>query len=225
MKAARYTRHKAKDKIIAALEVTMKRRMNGIAGIVDADYWLITEADELSTENLLYDDCCPDMESVLLNSPTLKKVLRNNLYNYGVEQVHELAEKVTKEAQRFAMQFGYFRLLNHLKDYGLRCNAICFEDVINSDSLELDHELIASRLTGGKPGLTGEDLLQQIDKLREQYPPDNPQLCRGKDIVAILAHLLPKRFKAEFGEDLPGDTKAALKKQGAVHSFALCLRF
>ena len=199
-----------KDKIIAALQVSRKRGLRGVAGIVDADYWLITEADELRTENLLYDDCCPDMESIQLCSPALRKVFRNNLYNYEVEQVHELAEKVTGEAQRLAVDFGYFRLLNHVKDYGLRCNAIRFEDVLDSDTLELDQELVASRLTGDKPGLTGEDLLQQIDELREQYPPDNPQLCRGKDVVAILAYLLPTRFKTEFGEDLPGDTRAAL---------------
>ena len=44
---------KGKDKIIAALEISKSRGYRGIAGIVDLDYWLITESDELATDNLL----------------------------------------------------------------------------------------------------------------------------------------------------------------------------
>ncbi|MCY3780793.1 MAG: DUF4435 domain-containing protein [Chloroflexi bacterium] len=209
-----------KDRIIAALGVTKKRGMQGVAGIVDADYWLITEADELGTKNLLYDDCCPDMESMLLCSPALKKVLRNNLYNYDVDEMHQFAEKLTREAQRLAVEFGYFRLLNHLmNDYDLRCNTIRFEEVIDSDTLELDCEWVARRLAEDLSDITGEQLLRQVSELRTQYPPDNPQLCRGKDIVEILAYLLPLRFKAEFGEDLPQGLTAAF--QGRALSISL----
>ncbi|MCY3864429.1 MAG: DUF4435 domain-containing protein [Chloroflexi bacterium] len=202
-----------KDKILAALEVTEARDMRGVAGIVDLDYWLITKADELGTDNLLYDDCCPDMESIVLCSPALKKVLRNELYNFDIEETHRLADKLACEALRLAMEFGYFRLLNYLNCYGLHCNSICFEEVIDSDTLELDRELVASKLTGDKPEMTGADLLRQVDDLREKYPPANIQLCRGKDVVAIMAYILPNLFCAEFGEDLPHDMKAAFREK------------
>ena len=204
---------RGKDNIIEALTISELREVPGIAGIIDLDYSLIAGSYPRNIPDLLYDDCCPDIESIILSSSALKNVLRKNLCNYEIEQVHKFAEDLTTEAHGLAMQFGYFRLLNHLNDCGLRCNAIRFEDVIDGDSLKLDNELIASKLTGAVPGLTSEDLLQQIDELREQYPPDNPQLCRGKDVLAILAFLLPIRFKAEFGEDLPGDTRAALKNK------------
>ena len=29
------------------------------------DYWLISKADVLGMDNLLYDGCCPDMEAIL----------------------------------------------------------------------------------------------------------------------------------------------------------------
>ena len=192
-----------KTDIVDALRTPVLSGISGIAGIVDADYWLITEADELGTENLLYDDCCPDMELLLLCSPALKKVLRNNLYNYDVDKMHEFAEKLIDVAQGLAVEFGYFRLLNHERDCGLRVNAIRFDEVIDSVTLALNRALVASKLTGDKPGIVGEDLLQQVDELREQYPADKSQLCRGKDVVEILAYLLPLRFKAEFGEDFP----------------------
>ncbi|MCY3864025.1 MAG: DUF4435 domain-containing protein [Chloroflexi bacterium] len=202
-----------KDKILAALEVTEARDMRGVAGIVDLDYWLITKADELGTDNLLYDDCCPDMELIVLCSPALKKVLRNELYSFDfdIEEVHEFAGKLACEALRLAMEFGYFRLLNYLNCYGLHCNSICFEEVIDSDTLELDRELVASKLAGGKPEMTGADLLRQVDDLREKYPPDSIQLCRGKDVVAIMAYILPNLFQSVFEEALPLEAMTAFR--------------
>ena len=194
---------KGKDRIIAALAVSKQRKMSGVAGIVDADYWLITEADELGTENLLYDGCCPDAESILLDSDALRKVLRHSIHADDTEKLHSFADKLKSEAQRLAMEFGYFRLFNHLNDdYDLRCNAIRFADVIDCATLELDRVLVASKLSGEKPGLTGEELLQEVDELKETYSPDDARLCRGKDAVAIMAHILPALFKLEFGQEL-----------------------
>lgn len=214
-----------KDKIIAALRVLKQRKMHGIAGIVDADYWLISDADELGTDNLLYDDCCPDMESILLDSGALKKVLRHSIHIDDMEQIHQFADKLTTESQRLAMEFGYFRLLNHLNDYGLRLNAIQFEEVIDCACLELDRKLVASKLSGDKPGLTGEDLLQQVDELKETYPPDNAQLCRGKDVVAIMAHILPALFKTAFGKDLSETNYSPIHEKGLAKLLRMAYEF
>ena len=199
-----------KDRVVAALAITNKRGSRGVAGVVDADYWLISEADELGTDNLLYDDRCPDMESILLSSPALKKLLRNELYNYEIEKIHELADRLKSEGLRLAMEYGYFRLLNHLNCYGLKCNAIPMSEVIDIDTLELDARQIASRLTGARSGITSDDLMKQVEDLRQRYPPDNLQLCRGKDVVAIMAHILPTLFKTQFDKDMPPDAERAL---------------
>ena len=191
-----------KDRVVDTLGITNKRGSRGVAGVVDADYWLISEADELGTDNLLYDDRCPDMESILLSSPALKKLLRNEFYNFNIEDIHELADKLKSEGLRLAMEYGYFRLLNHLNCYGLNCNAIPMSEVIDVDSLELDAKQVASRLTGDKPGLTSDELLLEVDDLRQRYPAGNLQLSRGKDVVAIMAHILPSLFKTQFGAEL-----------------------
>lgn len=198
-----------KDRVVATLDITNKRGSRGVAGVVDADYWLITEADELGADNLLYDDRCPDIETLLLSSPALKKVLRNELYNCDIEKIHELADRLKSEGLRLAMEYGYFRLLNHVNCYGLKCNAIALAEIIDIDSLELDRKLVARRLTGDKPGLAGGELLRQVEDLRQRYPPDILQLCRGKDVVVIMAHILPSLFKTQFGEDLPPDAERA----------------
>ena len=204
---------KGKDKIIAALSVSKNRGVRGIAGIVDLDYWLITDADELGIENLLFDECCPDMESLLLDSPALRKVLRHSIDTDDFEQLHEFADTLAREAQRLAMEFGYFRLLNHLKDYGLKCNAIDFAEVIDIDTLELDEAWVAKRLSEDA-AISSEELLNEVLALKTDYPPDNVQLCRGKDIVAIMTCIFPILFKSEFGEDLSQVAIAAFRPKG-----------
>lgn len=194
---------KGKDVIIDALKTPTLRGLPGIAAIVDSDYWLICQSDELSTDNLLYDDCCPDMESILLNSPALKKVLRLTFSDYEPEQIHEFAEKLKKEALRLAEELGYFRLLNHIEDYGLKFKEIHFEEFI--DGLKLDRDWIARRLAENKRGISSEVLLEEIGELREKYPQEeyNIQLCRGKDVLEIMTVIMPPLFKAKFGDDLP----------------------
>ncbi|MYD11594.1 MAG: DUF4435 domain-containing protein [Chloroflexi bacterium] len=199
-----------KTDIVDAMNTPVMRGIEGVAGIVDADYWLITDADELGTENLLYDAHCPDLESLLLCSPALKKVLRNHLYNYNVDEIHAFADRLACNAQRLAAEFGYFRLLNHLEDYGIRFRDFDVSEVIDPDALRLDRARTAKRLAQTTAAVSCEDLLRQVDALRKSYPPENPQICRGKDVVAILAYLLPLRFRAEFGDALPQNVTVAL---------------
>lgn len=194
---------KGKGIIIDVLNTPMLRGAQGIAGIVDSDYWLISQANELGTENLIYDNCCPDMELILLNSPALKKVLRNHFYNYDVEKIHDFAEKLTQDTQRLAAEFGYFRLLNHLEDYGLKFKDIDLAEVIDTYTLELDRELVASKLTADKSWISSGELLEKVEALKEEYPPENIQLCRGHDVVSIMTIIMPILFQAEFGDEMP----------------------
>ena len=216
---------RGKDILIEALKICGKRGYRGIAGIVDADYWLVTEAIELGTENLIYDDLCPDMESILLDSPALRKVLRHSISAEEIEPIHAFADKLKQEAQRLATEFGYFRLLNHLNDYGLRCNSIRFHEIIDIDTLELDGNLVASRLAADQPGLTSEDLLRQVDELRKEYPPCNLQLCRGKDVLEIMATIMPTLYRSQFGEDLSLVSIAAFRPQGLPNDLRLAYEY
>lgn len=194
---------RGKDVIIDALKSYGLRGLSGIAAIVDSDYWLICQADELSTDNLLYDDCCPDMESILLNSPALKKTLRHTFSDYKTEQIHEFAERLKEDALRLAAELGYFRLLNHIEDYGLKFKEIHFAEFI--DELKLDRDWVARRLAENERGISREALLEEIEELRKEYPQEeyNIQLCRGKDVLDIMAVILSTLFKSQFGDNLP----------------------
>ena len=192
-----------KANIIAALRVICQRGFQGIAGIIDLDYTLLCDSYERDLPNLLYDDCCPDMELILLRSPALKKVLRHTFDDIETGDVHDFADEVQTASLRLAAEFGYFRLLSHIKDFGLRCNAIPLREVIDLDTLELDRELVASRLAVNDAGQGSEELLLQVEELRQQYPSCCIQLCRGKDVLAIMAFILPRMYEARFGGKLP----------------------
>ena len=214
-----------KDIIIDVLNTPFLRGAQGIAGIVDLDYWLVTDADELGTENLLYDDRCPDAESILLCSPALNKVLRHTVDVKDIKELPAFAAILNREAQGLAMEFGYFRLLNHLKDYGLKCNSIRFGEVVDSDRLELDRELVASKLTGDKPGLTSDDLLQEVDALKAIYSPDDARLCRGKDVISIMVFILPILFKDKFGDELSEVALMRLNDMGLSRDLRMAYEF
>ena len=192
-----------KSDIVDALKTPVLRGIEGIAGIVDADYWLITDADELGTDNLLYDDCCPDMEVILLQSPALKKVLRHELPGEDIDTVHAFADALNHESQRLAAEIGYFRWLNEVEGYGLNFKALRLADFIDAEKLTLDCDWLARRLAEGRDGITSERLLSETAELRENNTPETPQLCRGKDAIAIMAQLLPALYQARFGEELP----------------------
>ena len=116
-----------KCEVTDALSSYLLSEAPGLAGIVDADYWLVRQADLLNTENLLYDSDYTDLEMILLNSSkssALKAVMQDALKeeDYEAEQVCEFALTLLKTAQRLAAEFGYFRWLNDCKDYGINFN-------------------------------------------------------------------------------------------------------
>ncbi len=108
-----------KYNITAALDIINSREEAGVAGIVDADYWLILESDKLHRENLLYDNCYPDAELMILNSAALTDVLKTKFHRDDDPDIQKLADLLQTEAERLAMEFGYFRLLNDCKSYGI----------------------------------------------------------------------------------------------------------
>ncbi|MCY4466745.1 MAG: DUF4435 domain-containing protein [Chloroflexi bacterium] len=200
-----------KDDIVDALKIPVLRGISGIAGIVDADYWLITDADELDIENLLYDDCCPDMESILLSSPALKKVFRHTFDDIEIGEIHDFTDELTQESLRLAMEFGYFRWLNDCQDHGLPCNSIRFDEVIDNATLQLDCQWVAKRLAEASNAITSEQLLNEVAELRAECLPETIQLCRGKDILAIMAFILPRLYESRFGDALPVNTHSLLR--------------
>lgn len=197
-----------KDQIMCALRMELSEAQ-GVAGLIDADYWLITNSDELETENLLYDECYPDAELILLNSPALTRAVAEFLNTNDKEKVGDFARELRDEAHRLASEFGYFRLLNHVECYGLKFKNIDHSEFL--DALEFERDWFARRLTDGKRWISKDKLLQQVDELRKEHLPGNVQLCQGHDTIAIAVYLIPILFELQFDDELFETIKDALK--------------
>lgn len=187
-----------KDKLLAALRMVNEKfpQWKNVAAIVDADYWLIENADELDTPNLLYDDL-PDLEMMLLKSEAYETVMRNTLpLNTPVTFV----ERLRLDAFRLATEFGYYRLLDHQhREFNLNLRQLVAEEVVDRRTLALKHRRIAESLAN-KANLNASQLMQLIEGLRLQVAPSS-SLCRGRDAVEFLSCII------RFDKDMSTVTK------------------
>ena len=215
-----------KDNITAALDMINDRGDTGVAGVVDADYWLIRESEKLCQDNLLYDECYPDAELMILNSSNsaiLTDVLKPKFHRKDDPDIMKLADLLQSEAERLAMEFGYFRLLNDCKSYDISFSEFWesrrydydeFIDVEDVKSIQFRQDCCAKRLAdfhnagkslGHNKRIDDWELLEGVAKLKktDQFKAPNIQLCQGHETVAIIAHLLESVFKSVFERNPP----------------------
>ena len=174
---------------------------------MDGDYSLITSSNDLQLENLLYDEDYPDAELILLSSPALENALREDLPTRYIKYIPEFAQTLTGVSLRLSSEFGYFRLLNYIKKYRLKFKGIRITEFIDSETFEIDQDSFAQMLVKRKSLISSEHLLQQVSVLRAQHSVGDIQLCRGKDVIAIIAHILPKVFKDVTGSNMTKSTR------------------
>lgn len=216
-----------KYNITEALDIINGEELDGVAGIVDADYELITESEKLRQDNLLYDECYPDAELMILDSAALTEVLKTKFHIDDDPDIQKLADLLKSEAERLAMEFGYFRLLNECKCYGINFKCFWdsrsydfdeFVDAEDIDSIQFRRDCFAIRLAkfhnaGRKRGqdqwIEHGELLAGVAELKknDKYKTPNIQLCQGHETVAIIAYLLPIMFKSVFGDDMTSHFK------------------
>ncbi|MCY3781702.1 MAG: DUF4435 domain-containing protein [Chloroflexi bacterium] len=193
----------SKERVVDVLDMAnVKTQLGGIAGIIDADLWLIEDDKRLKIINLLYDNV-PDIELVLLRSSALEKALRNTITEYSSDRIAALAFSLRNESLRLAADFGYFRLYHYRhpkSDLKLRVVAEALPSYMDIEAIAWHSEKIADSLTSGSRRLTAAYLLEQIARLREKVEP-GILLCRGKDALSILAALLPTLYRRAFGND------------------------
>lgn len=205
-----------KDKLVAKLRYfnTKYPHWRNVAAIVDPDFWLLEDASELDTENLLYDDM-PSLELTLVASSALETVLVNTL---PVDVAGSYGEQLRNTALRLATEYGYYRLFDYRnRNYNLSFNQVSFEAVIDSETLELDGIRIAARLVSNSV-LSSCQLLGHIRELRRKVAPDI-RLCRGHDVLDIMACLI------ELDSDLSGKAKVQTKSSELSRALRMAYEF
>jgi len=214
-----------KEKAVEALKLANSlKALNGVAAIIDPDYWLVEQSDQLNVGNLQFDNS-PDMELMLLTTPALEKVLRNTFVYIATDEIHRFANSLRAEALRLAGEFGYFRLLDFRhREYNLMLRRVAdnFPTFIDEQTLRFDDDTVVTTLLGESQAVTSTELLSEVETLKLEISL-SAKLCRGNDAISLLAFLLPAHFKAVFKRDI--SQKARNQTTGNELKRALRLAF
>ncbi len=193
-----------KPNVLATMKMVKEKRPHwlNVVAIIDPDFWLFDQSPCLELPYLISDDK-PDLELTLLDSNALDEFVVQCVASLEPAELCEFSSAWKHRALQLATQFGYFRYTHHDKpDYGLRnlkkvADAIC--EYITEDVLNLDK--IAERLVDGAR-ISKEQLLKEVAKLRKQFSPPCINLCRGKDVLNIMAVILPHSFYRFFDDEI-----------------------
>ena len=190
--------------VLATMQMVKEKRPHwlNVVAIIDPDFWLLEQSSYLELPYLLSDDK-PDLELTLLDSQALDEFVVQSAASLEPPDLCEFANAWKHQALHLATQFGYFRYTHHDKpEYGLlnlRKVADEIGEYIAEDVLNL--QKIAARLVDGAK-VSSEQLLQDVENLRKTYPSPCMTLCRGKDVLNIMAAILPHCFYRFFNDEI-----------------------
>jgi Protein of unknown function (DUF4435) len=192
----------SKERVIAVLGILEKSNFLGVLGIVDADF---DRLDSLShnSPNLLLTDT-HDLETMLINSPALDKVVRA----FGSEEkIAKFGTNVRTVLVEAGISIGYLRWISQCDRLDLTFNGIKYSKFIKEQSLQIDElELIKEVKNKSQMlSLDNKDILQRIAEQKSNNH-DCWQVCCGHDLVEILSLGLRKAIGTMKSSEIEPDS-------------------
>lgn len=174
----------SKSNVIECVKILENKRIEGILGIVDSDFWNL---EKISIPTNILNTDTHDIETMVFKSPAIEKVLHfygdyEKVINVGnIEQIRLLLLQA-------ALPLGYLRWLSYKKNLNLNFKKLDLLEFINKDTLQVDiSKLIRSIVANTKNCIISqENLLLLYGRCRKDIS-DLLQLCNGHDLVGILA--------------------------------------
>jgi Protein of unknown function (DUF4435) len=183
---------------IKVLKTLEKDNFHGVIAIVDADF------DHLgvltySSPNLFRTDT-HDLETMLLNSPALDKVVAE----FGSEEkVARFGKDIRAVLLEGGTSIGYLRWVSQLDELNLTFNGIGFSKFISEQTLEIDQlKLIAEVKNKSQALALDSKVLQQRLLDQQSGAHDHWQVCCGHDLVEILSFGLRKAIGSAKAADV-----------------------
>jgi hypothetical protein len=170
-----------KDNVIEALSILENKKVSGVLGIVDSDFWVL-KGYVPSSNNILTTDT-HDIETLVINSPALYKIL----HFYGdADKVKNI--NIESLLLNSAKPIGLLRFLSLEKNLNLKFKNINFDQFIDKNNLQTDiTKLVKVVLANTKNCKLPEEKLIKflIDHMNKSY--NLWHICCGHDLVKILA--------------------------------------
>ncbi len=173
--------------VLGALAILEADGFPGVLGIVDADRWRVS-GDLPGSVNIVLTDGC-DLESMLLRSPALDKVLAALGSAEKIERFEaEQRTSVRKHLAELARSLGALRYLSERDDLRLRFQKLSFSKFVDRTRMTLDRrELVRTVKNNSQlPSLDEAGLLEELEAKVADRRISSWDLSNGHDMVRIL---------------------------------------
>jgi hypothetical protein len=177
-----------KDNAVKVLNILEQGNFVGVLAIVDADFDILEGTVSVS-QNLLFTDT-HDLETMLLKSPALEKVLSE----HGSEdKIKGFAKDVRQTLLESAKIIGYLRWASLKFDYCLRFEDLAFNKFVDKETLALNESDLMKTVKNNsqKLGLDEQEIRANMNSLKTNTQ-DIWYICCGHDMIAILSIALCK---------------------------------
>lgn len=190
----------SKQRVIAVLEKLENSEFQGILAIVDADCDRLLETLPYNSPNLLRTDT-HDLETMLLKSPALEKVLAE----FGSEEKISKFQREIRDVLLVAgLSVGYLRWISQVERLELTFNGIDFGKFIDKNTIEIQETQLIEvvKKKSQRLDINNQDISDRIVSIKN--PSHDPwQVCCGHDLVEIFSWALRKAI----GSHNPNDVK------------------
>ncbi|MEG3971594.1 DUF4435 domain-containing protein [Microcoleus sp. T2B6] len=177
-----------KDNAVQVLNILEKDNFAGVLAVVDADFDIL-EGTVTFSPNLLLTDT-HDLETMLLKSPALEKVL----LEHGSEaKINNFAKDIRQTLLESAQIVGYLRWASLKFNYCLKFEGLAFNKFVDDKTLALNESKLLQTVKNNsqKPGLDEPEIRGNMDSLKTDTQ-DMWYICCGHDMIAILSIALCK---------------------------------
>ena len=187
-----------KDNAVKVLNILEKDNFAGVLAVVDADFDILEETVLLS-QNLLLTDT-HDLETMLLKSPALEKVLREH---GSTEKIERFPQDIRQTLLESAKIIGYLRWASLKFKYDLSFEGLAFNDFVDKKTLALNESKLIQTVKNKsqKLGLDEQQIRANMDSLKTDTQ-DMWYVCCGHDMISILSLALCKALGSFNSKEL-----------------------
>lgn len=188
-----------KNRVIEVLGSLQKSNFHGILAIVDADFERLEGF--LDDNPDLFRTDLHDLETMLINSPALEKVIAE----FGSEdKITRFGQDIRTLILENGVIVGHLRWISRIDGLNLTFNGITFSSFINEKTMKIDQSKFIQEVINKSQAhsLNNKDLQQRINSQKDENH-DPYQVCCGHDLVEILS----LGFRKAIGSYQPSEVK------------------
>jgi hypothetical protein len=192
----------SKQRAIAILEILEKSNFQGVLAIVDADFDRLQNTPHKSPNLLLTDT--HDLETMLIQSPALQKVVRE----FGSEEkITQLNRDIREVLISVGITIGYLRYISQSDELNLTFEGITFSKFIDEKNWQFNQLKLIQEIKNKSQAfyLKDEDLEKRL--ITEKSNNHDPwQVCCGHDLVEVLSLGLRKAIGTNKTADVEANS-------------------